>query len=148
ILMDAKIYSSSEISFIHETLAKHPEMKVVLFTDDLSNHEVLASLEGGVKGYFTKDMNVQSLIEGLRTIQKGKYWIHPHISNNFAHEYFTLATHGRKPKSKITQAITKPVEMFTEREYQVLQLLASGYNNQRISEKLEVTQSTVKNHVT
>lgn len=148
ILMDAGIYYANDTALMHSLLTENSQTKIVLFTEKLTNQQVITTLENGVKGYFTKDMNVPSLMEGLKAIQKGRYWIHPNISNNFANEYFSQTSTEGHVKGKMRASIKRPMNLFTEREYQVLELLASGYNNQRISKELEVTQSTVKNHVT
>src|SRR5699024_436101 len=144
ILMDAELYYRSDVHMIHQVLQDDPKIKLVLFTDELANHQVLMALEHGVKGYFTKEMNVTALIKALQSIQRGNYWIHPHVSNDFANEYIYSIRQANHVGLNDSRFTSKPADIFTDREYQVLELLASGYNNQRISEKLKVTQSTVK----
>lgn len=149
VLKDDQIYNRADDVKIKQFITENPTIKFALFASDDGHHRVLPALEFGIRGYFTKEMNVASLIDGLHAIQQGKYWIHPDITNKLVEEYLQF-------KDNISNTTVKkrygnyldPLTIFTSREYQVLQLLASGYNNKRISKKLNITQSTVKNHVT
>lgn len=148
VLLDATLYDDQKNEETLQLLEQHPEIKLVLFIDELANYQVLKTLQHGVKGYFTKEMNVSSLLKGLQTVQQGHYWIHPHVSNHLVREFLSECRNAENNEFNHPTIISRPKNIFTEREYQVLELLASGYNNQRIAENLEVTQSTVKNHVT
>lgn len=148
ILIDLDMYIRSNLDTIEMLNKEYPQLKLVLFTEKLGSHQMLTAFDHGVKGYLTKDMNVSSLIDALKAIQTGKFWIHPSASDTLVKEYLCSVDQTEDPYRSQSNFVSRPADMFTNREYQVLQLLAAGYNNQKIAENLDVTQSTVKNHVT
>lgn len=148
ILIDLDMYIRSNLDYIKGLISEYPQLKLVLFTEQLGNHQMLTAFDHGVRGYLTKDMNVSSLIDALKAIQAGKFWIHSSASDTLVREYLYAMSQSDQEHMKGPAYVSRPVDLFTNREYQVLQLLATGYNNQKIAAKLDVTQSTVKNHVT
>lgn len=146
ILIDASLHHQQDGAGIQQLLENHPFIKLVFFSDKTDQYDASHAFQLGVKGFFTKDMNVNLLLEALESIQAGNHWIHPHISN----QMIEACSEKNNQNNHIapTPEIYHPTDILTKREYEVLTLLASGHNNKQIAAHLAVTQSTVKNHVT
>ena len=123
--MDLQVYEHSEIERNIIIDNKNPNVNIALFTSEMNKHQMLAAIELGVKGYLTKEMEVHSLISALKSINKGKYWIHPDISDQLMNEYISSIGAGRLVTGK-TKQIIKPYNLLSDREYQVLELLAKS----------------------
>lgn len=145
ILIDASLNPEQNGVQIQQLLKNHPYIKVVFFSDKTDRYDASRAFQLGVKGFFTKDMHVDQLLEALESIQAGSHWIHPHISNQMIE---ACLEKNQQNDVVPTPEIYHPTDILTRREYEVLTLLASGYNNKQIADYLAVTQSTVKNHVT
>lgn len=121
-----------------ETLKKIRELeiagKVLLFTVSDNSKDVKDALQLGVDGYLLKDMEPEDIISHVRKILRGELVISPSLAPILA------------------QAMRKPVHSdenfeLTERELQVLQMIAEGMSNKMIGNKLGIAESTVKVHV-
>ncbi|HLQ96645.1 MAG TPA: response regulator transcription factor [Pseudogracilibacillus sp.] len=145
ILIDASLNPEQNEAGIQQLLENHPFIKVVFFSDKTDRYDASHAFQLGVKGFFTKDMHVDQLLEALESIQAGSHWIHPYISNQMIE---ACLEKNQQNDEVSTPEIYHPTDILTRREYEVLTLLASGYNNKQIADHLAVTQSTVKNHVT
>ncbi|HEY1939850.1 MAG TPA: response regulator transcription factor [Candidatus Angelobacter sp.] len=107
---------------------RQPEAKLVIVSSYQSEEEVYRCMRAGVQGYVLKDAPVKDLIDCFRAIAAGKPWIPPGI--------------GAKLASRVTG------RELTPREMQVLRAMAKGKSNKEIGVILDITESTVKVHVT
>src|SRR5690625_4112618 len=93
-------------------------------------------------------MDSDSLVEVILVVNKGDYYFYTKITHNLVKEYQRLSNKGGAATLDYTgQSIHEPLHILTKRECQVLQLLADGNSNRNISEKLYISEKTVKNHV-
>lgn len=145
VLIDATLYQQQDEDWVQQIFENYSPAKLVIFSEKASTYDASHAFQLGVKGFFTKDMQVDLLLEALESIQAGNHWIHPVISNQMIE-----ACLEKNNQNQLTHdsEIYHPTDLLTKREYEVLTLLASGHNNKQISKHLAVTQSTVKNHVT
>jgi DNA-binding NarL/FixJ family response regulator len=100
-----------------------------------SYENVIGMLKAGATGYLLKEEDPSTIVEGVRAVAQGKTW----LSSTVAESLVGQAAEEEKPTLE---------EMLSERELEVLRLLAQGYTNTQIAEKLAISESTVKNHVT
>lgn len=126
ILIDASLNPEQNGVQIQQLLKNHPYIKVVFFSDKTDRYDASHAFQLGVKGFFTKDMHVDQLLEALESIQAGSHWIHPHISNQMIE---ACLEKNQQNDVVPTPEIYHPTDILTRREYEVLTLLASGYNN-------------------
>ncbi|OOR91100.1 two-component system response regulator NarL [Moraxella caviae] len=121
-----------------ETLKKIRELgiggKVLLFTVSDNLKDVQEALELGVDGYLLKDMEPEEIIANIRRILRGELMISPALAP-------ILAQAMRKPTQNEAQLD------LTDRELQVLRMIAEGMSNKMIGNKLGIAESTVKVHV-
>lgn len=115
--------------------AAPPCLILTTFDDDAM---VLEGLRRGAKGYLLKDVSLDVLVEAVRTLAAGRTLIQPAVTERVLRGLHTLG--GSAP------GFDDP-EPLTERETEIVRLLAGGYSNREIADALEVSEGTVKNHV-
>ncbi|MGX9808961.1 LuxR C-terminal-related transcriptional regulator (plasmid) [Exiguobacterium acetylicum] len=129
----------------------YPDVRVVVLSIYEDEINLLRALNAGAVGYLLKEMSSNEKINAIRLIyQKGGY-IHPKVTCHLVKAYRLL----KKMKEEIvTESQTiidnnngSPVQILTNREFEILQLLAEGFSNRSISKKLYISEKTVKNHV-
>lgn len=111
--------------------------KVIVWTENMHHPDMAELFSMDLHGYFYNGMEREDLVHAIKRIIAG----HPFVNETLAG--VLLGTY-REKTSKEPQ---RPVGIFTNREWQVMELLAEGYSNQRISETLYITDKTVKNHI-
>jgi len=113
--------------------ARHPRVKILVLSAYNRREYVMGLLGAGASGYMLKDDPSESLAAAIRAVAEGRRWLSPRVT-----ELLVSSAAGRE----------RPlVEELTEREAEVLRLMAAGLRNERIAEALEITEQTVKNHV-
>ena len=113
-----------------------PALVLTTFDDD---ELVLQALRCGARGYLLKDVTLEQLTRGVRALAAGGTLIAPSITDRL----LRAITSGPSPVG----ADAPPVQPLTERELEVLRLVAHGYPNREIAEALFLSEGTVKNHV-
>jgi DNA-binding NarL/FixJ family response regulator len=112
-----------------------PILILTTFDDDAL---VLEGLKAGAKGYLLKDVSLEQLVDAIRDLYEGKTLIQPAVTERLL---------------RGLQSMSKPIQVFdipnplTEREREILRLMASGYSNKEIAKAFDVAEGTVKNHV-
>lgn len=115
---------------------------VIITTFDLDEY-VYAALKAGAKGFILKDVGQEMLVQAVKAAAHGDALIAPHITARL------LSTFARQSSANSTTTVTHlPSEPLTKREEDVLLLVSQGLTNQEIAEKLFVSLSTVKTHLT
>jgi two-component system, NarL family, response regulator LiaR len=112
-----------------------PNTQVVVLTSDTGDARVGASLRAGVIGYVRKDAEPEVLLEAVRAAARGQSLLDPAVSAALAREL------GQNPPGRPYSAL------LTEREQEVVRLIALGRTNREIAEALVVSAETVKTHV-
>jgi DNA-binding NarL/FixJ family response regulator len=120
----------------HLARADHRPAVLVLTTFD-DDEEVLAALREGAHGYLLKDVTLEALLEAIRTLARGGQHIQPAVSAALLHR---LAAGSPRPAPPQHEALT-------DREIDVLRLMAAGWSNREIAAALHLAEGTVKNHV-
>jgi len=133
ILMDVQMPRLNGIEATKAICAAWPEAKVLILTTFARDEYVYQGVRAGAMGFLLKDAPVEDLIATIRRIHAGEAFVQPEIASRVLRELIG----PQRP----------PYEDITEREREVLVLLAQGLSNREIAEKLVVTEGTVKNHV-
>ncbi len=114
----------------------HATKVLILTTFDLDDY-VYAALRAGASGFLLKDTPPTELLAAIRTIAAGEALLAPTVTKRLIQEF------GRKPERQPTRAL----DGVTEREREVLVLIARGLSNQEITEHLHLSTGTVKTHI-
>jgi DNA-binding NarL/FixJ family response regulator len=116
-------------------LRKTPGPEVLMLTVSEEEPDLYAALRVGAAGYLTKDVPPADLIEAVLAVARGEPRIAPAMASRM------LAELGRAPRAP------DPLDVLSERERDVLALLAEGLRNREIAERLVISEATVKTHV-
>lgn len=111
-----------------------PVLVLTTFDDD---QLVLAAMQAGARGYLLKDVTLDQLVSGVRSLAAGGTLLHPALT-----ERLLQAVSGRPPVSA-----APAVDPLTDRELDVLRLAAAGWSNREIAHGLHLAEGTVKNHM-
>jgi DNA-binding NarL/FixJ family response regulator len=133
ILMDVQMPEMDGIEATLAICAAWPEARVIILTTFGRDDYVFQGVRAGAVGFLLKDTPADKLIGTIRQVSQGEVFIQPEIASRM------LST---------MIAPQKPVfEPISEREHEVLVLLAQGHSNREIADKLVISEGTVKNHV-
>ncbi|MFF4614888.1 response regulator [Nonomuraea jabiensis] len=139
VLMDVRMPVMNGLEATRELLSRGGAPKVLILTTfDLDDY-VYEALRAGASGFLLKDASAAQLVEAVRVVAAGEALIAPAITKRLIHEFAKLG--APRPVTG-----TRPAEL-TERETEVLTLVAQALSNQEIAEKLFVAEQTVKTHV-
>jgi DNA-binding NarL/FixJ family response regulator len=139
VLIDLSMPRMNGLEALAEIKKQHPETKVVVLTVHKTEEYVLAALERGANGYVLKDADHAELRLAIEQVLAGKRYLSPGISQQVIEGYLD----GRK-QPKVPSAW----ERLTDREREVLKLIAEGYKNKEIADFLFISLKTVEKHRT
>ncbi len=137
VLLDLSMPKMSGISVMKEVKRELPETRILALTIYETDQFVLEAFEAGADGYCIKDASRQELMVAIDTVLKGKTYISPDISDQVMEGYLV----GRKELKKESSW-----DSVTQREREVLKLLAEGYTNKEIGDFLHISVKTVEKH--
>lgn len=147
ILMDINMPEINGIEATKKLLKDYPDMKVIILSIHDDESYVSHALQSGAQGYLLKEVDTESLMEAIKVVYDGGSYLHPKVTHNLVQEYRKLL-HDKETNSGVKEIeYQKPLHLLTKRECQVLQLLAEGQSNRTVAETLEISEKTVKNHV-
>ena len=135
ILMDLVMPEMNGIQAIEKITAAHPDARILVMTSFAADDKVFPSIKAGALGYLLKDSDPEDLVRMIRQVYRGELSIHPTIARKVIQEL------NHPAKEPLTPS---PI---TEREVEILQLLAQGMENKEIAAKLVVRDATVRTHV-
>jgi DNA-binding NarL/FixJ family response regulator len=115
------------------------------FDDD---EYVFEGLRAGAVGYLLKDVPSEKLVEAIRTAARGETFLQPSVAAKVVAEFSRLLDNRQPDQVASPQVSKKLLEALSERELEILRLVAQGANNREISNTLFITEGTVKNHLT
>ena len=138
VLMDMRMPAMSGLEAL-QTLARIQQLPptIILTTFD-DDQLVLAGLKAGARGYLLKDVSLEQLVEAVHTVVAGGSLVSPAVTQRLKAGIERVGTPFR--------ALEQP-DPLTERETEILRLMAGGYSNKEIANSLAVAEGTVKNHV-
>lgn len=137
ILLDINMPNINGIEALRRFKDMGIKSKVIILTIHEDKEYILKTLKLGANGYMLKDSSANSLIEGIRRVAKGERYIQSSVAD--------LVSASRDDDS-VDKSIEQ-INSLTNREYEVLILIAEGLNNKDIAERLYISEKTVKNHV-
>jgi NarL family two-component system response regulator LiaR len=134
ILMDLVMPEMDGIQAIQLITSSQTKARILVLTSFGTDDKVFPALKAGALGYLLKDSNPEELIEAIHQVKNGESWLHPAVARKVLNEW----AHPDQ------SAMPEPL---TERETEVLRLLAQGLSNREIAERLVLSEATVRTHV-
>jgi DNA-binding NarL/FixJ family response regulator len=137
VLMDLGLPDGSGIDATRAVLAASPETRVLVMTMSTDDDAVVAAMRAGARGYVVKGAGRDDLLDAVRTVASGGAVFSPTVADRLGSYFSGLAA---QPGRELFPQLS-------EREREVLELMALGYDNRRIARELYLSDKTVRNHV-
>lgn len=139
ILLDLVMPDMDGIEATRRILSADPAARILILSSFSNDDNVLPAIRAGAMGYVLKDIDPDELAEALRETYRGRSQLHPDIAQK-------LVAHVQQDEVKPDTA-ENPLSQLTERELDVLKLIAQGMSNREIANVLSISYMTVKTHV-
>ena len=141
VLMDLQMPVLDGVAATRRLHEEQPDCRVIVLTTFDDDEMVFDGLRAGAVGYLLKDAPSEKLAEAIRVAARGETFLQPSVAAKVVAEFARL--------SRKTIATANPViESLSEREIEILRLIANGASNREIASTLFLAEGTVKNHVT
>jgi DNA-binding NarL/FixJ family response regulator len=142
VLMDLRMPVLDGIATTQRMRAEHPGVRVIALTTFDEDSEVFAALRAGAMGYLLKDVSSDRLVEAILAAARGESVLQPSVAAKVVARFAQLPADDDQPAP---QPLVVPL---SDRELEVLRLMADGRSNREIAAALFLAEGTVKNHVT
>lgn len=133
ILMDLSMPHMDGVAAIREIKKVDPDACILVLTSFAEDAQIFPALKAGARGYLLKDSSPQELLQAIRAVHRGESSLNSKVA--------------RKVVDRVAQPTESRLELLTEREKDVLRLVAHGLSNQEIADQLVTTERTVRSHV-
>lgn len=140
ILMDIAMPGMNGVIATSKVKKILPQTRIIILTVYEDETHVFNAIKAGAMGYLLKDVSIDELVEAIHSVYKGEALIQPRIAAKVLKEFTMLDKRTMKEGDKFYNDLT-------EREKEVLRLIALGGSNKEIAQKLGITEKTVKNHI-
>ena len=137
VLMDLRMPRTGGVAATAQIIADHPGTAVLVLTMSEDDDSVFAALRAGARGYLLKEASADDIRRAARTIAQGEAIFGPRVANRVISFFSTLSA-GQGPT---------PFPELTNREREILSLVAAGCDNTTIARRLVLSDKTVRNHV-
>jgi DNA-binding NarL/FixJ family response regulator len=141
VLMDVRMPGMDGVEATWRLREHWPQARVIILTTFDDDEYIFEGLRAGALGYLLKDVSGHDLAEAVRTVAGGGALIQPSVARKVVAEFARVA----RPARPVEAGLPEPL---SDREREVLALLAHGLSNPEIAERLNLAQGTVKNYVT
>jgi len=142
VLMDVRMPGTDGIEATRQLTGRADGPRVIILTTFDLDEYVYDALRAGASGFLLKDVTAERLFDAVRVVAAGEALLAPAVTRRLISEFARLP-----PKAADKPASAAAIGELTQRETEVLRLLAEGLSNPEISDRLVVTEETVKTHV-
>ena len=137
VLMDVRLGGIDGVQACREIRSRFPEVRVLMLTSFADEDVVMSSIMAGAAGFVTKNVGRTELLKAIRAVASGESLLDPAVTKKVLERLVSLTQKDRE----------REVDQLSEREREVLALVAQGYTNREIAEKLVLSEHTARNHI-
>ena len=141
VLMDVRMPGMDGVEATWRLRERWPDARVIILTTFDDDEYVFEGLRAGALGYLLKDVSGHDLAEAVRTVAAGGALIQPSVARKVVAEFARVAAPARPVEAGLAEPLS-------DRELEILELLALGLSNREIAQRLSLAPGTVKNYVT
>ena len=138
ILLDVRMPRRTGVEACRGIKEAVPSAKIIMLTVSDEEADLYESVKNGASGYLLKDSSIEEVAQAIRVVNEGQSLISPSMAVKLIDEFKQMS----KPERE-----QGPALRLTERELEVLRLVAKGLNNREVAKELFISENTVKNHV-
>jgi DNA-binding NarL/FixJ family response regulator len=139
LLLDVRMPGMSGLDVLRVLSTKGMLPATLILTTFEDAEVVLEGIRAGARGFLLKDVSYEQLVAAIRAVAAGETVFHPALTERLARAAERLRSGSAAP--------SVPIERLTEREEEVVRLMAGGYSNREIARALGTAEGTIKNHV-
>ncbi|MCU1350960.1 MAG: putative Protein-glutamate methylesterase [Acidimicrobiales bacterium] len=140
VLMDVRMPGGGGIEATRAIAAELPAVRIIVLTVSDEDADLYEAVKAGAMGYLLKEVSIEEVGDAVRAVAAGQSLISPSMASKLLAEFSSL--------SRQVEQHTAPIPpRLTDRETDVLRLVARGLPNRGIAERLDIAENTVKNHV-
>lgn len=136
-LMDIQMPDMNGIQATRNIVRTSPHIGIIIVTMFEDDDSVFSAMRAGARGYILKGADQEEMLRAIRAVANGEALFGPSIATRLMN-YFS---------APIAEEVAQVFPELTDRERQVLELIATGYNNRKIARQLTISEKTVRNHV-
>jgi DNA-binding NarL/FixJ family response regulator len=140
VLMDVRMPRIGGIEATRRIAEAQPATKILMLTVSDEEGDLYEAIKAGATGYLLKEISIEEVADAIRAVVQGQTLISPSMASKLIVEFANLAK-----QSEARQQVPPP--RLTDREIEVLRLVAQGMSNRDIAQALSISENTVKNHV-
>jgi DNA-binding NarL/FixJ family response regulator len=140
VLMDLRMPRVDGVEATRRIKAAHPRVQIVVLTTYSDDESVFAALQAGARGYLTKDAGAEEIARAIDAVRDGAAQLDPAVQRRLVDALASGAQQPRRRRDNLPDGLT-------QREVEVLTLIADGKSNSEIARELFISEATVKTHI-
>jgi two-component system nitrate/nitrite response regulator NarL len=145
VLMELKLPRVDGLTVLRSIQARASRSKVILFSSSENKEEFVEAMKIGCRGIISKSATISLIEKSIQKVHAGEIWLDSHTTGAVIRQFSSPsdfpAVHASNGKS------TRERAQLSQREREIIILIAQGYKNKEIAEKMFITEQTVKNHL-
>src|SRR5690349_17858647 len=145
LLLDLKMPKGDVVQNLLDVAARSPATRVMILTAFSDEENVMNAAKGGAKGYVPKGVPSTTLLQAIKTVYGGGFWIDKEIPS---WEVFQEIVQAQTTSREATPQLDESIKALTKREMEILRLVSEGLTNEEIGKKIFISEKTVKTHLT
>lgn len=134
LITDLSMPDMDGIALIRAAMKRKPDLKCIVLSMHTSNEYVAAALQAGACGFLNKNASAEELLQALQAAREGEHYLHPSIAGSVV------------DMLRGSEGLASPLDVLSQRQREVLKLLAEGSSTREIADKLSVSVKTVETH--